>query len=128
VRQDVSLDDLRLGSVVPVFAYEGMVVIDDGHRSGHPLKRPPAPGVHDRRLPRRRLARATASTAVLVGATQVKPSTFQLCLQVDGRTVGLPSERVPTYARHLLAKGTSLPVALENRRVLIDWAAAATGA
>ena len=127
VRQEVALDDdLRIGSVVPVRVHEGMVVIDDHWHLARPLKRAPEPGVYDQRLPRRRMARSAPGQAILTGAAQVKPSTFQLCLEVEGRSVGLPAERVPSYARHLLARGTALPVALDKQRVLIDWAAAAS--
>ena len=130
------LERARLGADVVVLEHEGFVVIDwpatlgraDATRddTARPLRRPPAPGVSDQRLPRRRLARGERAHAAVTEALHLSGSAYRLRLRAQDRTFALDGERVPAYARHLLTPGTTLPVTLEDKRLTVDWATAAT--
>lgn len=102
-------------------------------------RRPIAPGVHDERLDRRRLRKGRRVEADLLEVEQcltrhgARTPDFHLSLRpvdADLATLHLNRAFVPEYARHLLAPGTRLPVAVQGpSRVAVDWpAAVAAGA
>jgi hypothetical protein len=98
---------------------------------------PPAEGIVDERLDRKRLERgrrttgrvlATEAVAVMGVPTQNQHITLALA---DGQEVVVKRALVPAYAAHLLAIGAELPVAVDAKhaeKVSIDWPAAAMAA
>ncbi len=100
---------------------------------------PPADGIDDDTLGRKRLARGTRAQATITSAeayagllSPLGLDAHDLVLSVmeatGPRRVELGRQTVPPYARHLLRQGVVLPVAIDAKkpqRVTIDWAAAA---
>jgi len=144
-------DLVALGTELDVIHHDGHVAIDwpasiermtgapDPRASLVPGKSktdPPAPGIVDERLDRKRLEQGerttgrvvTATPMVLMGvATQNQNITLLLA---DGRQVEVKRALVPFYAVRLLYEGAGLPVAVDRKnpnKVSIDWPAAAAG-
>lgn len=146
VRQLLSPDRerVRIGGEVVVRHRDGKAIIDwpatlrrmgvadvsDAHALGdHKAVDPPADGIEDRAMK----LKGDRATATLVSAEPLvvlgmATQNVRLVLDLAGARHELGRELVPDYARHLLVAGSTLPVAVDGRKVRIDWAAAATAA
>ena len=91
---------------------------------------PPERGIRDDLVDRRRIAKGTLAEAELVRAEPtlamgMPTDNFHLHVRIDGREAVVQRALVPAYALYLLQPGRSLPVAVDPKRVTVDWIAAA---
>jgi hypothetical protein len=91
-----------------------------------PLRKPPGDGIDDRTLGKLKGER-TMATLVDAARTQTVfglAENWDLVLDAGGRQFVKKRDNVPIYARHLIAPGVTLPVAVDGDKVKVDWPAA----
>ena len=133
----------RLGAEVVIRRLDARAIIDwpaTLERAGTPDPnamligdtgaKPPARGIRDDHVDRKRIAKGTPAEAELLRAEQtyalgLPMENFDLHVRIDGRETVIKRALVPTYALYLLEPGTRLPVAVDPKRVTVDWITAA---
>ena len=133
----------RLGAEVLIRHRDGKAIIDwpatleragmpDANASliGTPRRKPPERGIRDYNVNRKRIEKGTRAEAELLGfepvlALGMPTENYDLRLRIDGREALAKRALVPPYGLYLLQPGTRLPVAVDPKRVTVDWIAAA---
>jgi hypothetical protein len=132
----------RLGAEVVIRRLDERAVIDwpaTLERAGTPDRnatiigdagvKPPERGIRDDLVNRKRIDKGTPAEAELRRAEPrlalgMPTEDFDLHVRIDGRDTVVKAH-VPAYALYLLEPGTKLPVAVDPKRVTVDWVAAA---
>jgi hypothetical protein len=133
----------RLGAEVVIRRLDGRAIIDwpatleragtpDANAGviGVPRSKPPERGIRDNTVDRKRIAKGTPAEAELLRAEAkfvmgMPMENCDLHVRIDGRETVVKRAIVPPYALYLLQPGTLLPVAVDPKRVTVDWITAA---